>query len=260
MAAGLGFKTFNTGDVLSAADTNGYLMQGVLVFADATARTAAITSPQEGQTCYLKDTDVIQVYSGSAWVTKSGGSSPLTTKGDLYTYSTTDARLGVGTNGQVLTADSAEATGLKWATAAGGGGKVLQVVNATTSTEVTIASTTMTDTGLTATITPTSATSKILILTSQVQALVRDAQNIGGNTRLMRGATELFSSRQVQNMTLSSTDTAFVYQLNFSYLDNPSTTSATTYKTQGKVTTTANSSTNRFNETLSSITLLEIGA
>ncbi len=32
MAAGLGFKTFNTGDVLSAADTNGFLMQGVLVF------------------------------------------------------------------------------------------------------------------------------------------------------------------------------------------------------------------------------------
>jgi hypothetical protein len=64
MAAPLGFKTFNTGDVLSAADTNGYLMQGVLVFADAAARSAAITSPQEGQTSYLKDTDVIQVYSG----------------------------------------------------------------------------------------------------------------------------------------------------------------------------------------------------
>lgn len=73
MAAGLGFKTFATGDVLSATDTNGYLMQGVLVFADAAARSTAITSPQEGQTSYLKDTDVIQVYSGSAWVTKSGG-------------------------------------------------------------------------------------------------------------------------------------------------------------------------------------------
>jgi len=122
MAAPLGFKTFNTGDVLSAADTNGYLMQGVLVFADAAARSAAITSPQEGQTSYLKDTDVIQVYSGSSWVTKSGGSSPLTTKGDLYTYSTTDARLPVGTNGHTLVADSAEATGLKWQAPASSGG------------------------------------------------------------------------------------------------------------------------------------------
>lgn len=119
MAAGQGFKTFNTGDVLTASDVNGYLMQGIWVFANAAARDAAVTSPQEGNSCYLKDTDVIQVYSGSAWVTKSSGSSPLTTKGDLYTYSTTDTRLGVGTNGQILTADSAESTGLKWASPSG---------------------------------------------------------------------------------------------------------------------------------------------
>jgi len=52
-------------------------------------------------------------------LTTSGGggiSSPLTTKGDLFTYSTTDARLGVGTDGQALIADSAEATGLRWGT------------------------------------------------------------------------------------------------------------------------------------------------
>jgi len=47
--------------------------------------------------------------------------SPLTTKGDLFTFSTTAARLPVGTNGQVLTADSAEATGLKFTTPSSGG-------------------------------------------------------------------------------------------------------------------------------------------
>jgi hypothetical protein len=45
-----------------------------------------------------------------------GGASPLTTKGDLFTYDTADARLPIGTDGQALIADSAEATGLRWGT------------------------------------------------------------------------------------------------------------------------------------------------
>jgi hypothetical protein len=119
MAAGLGYKEFATGDVLTAADANGYLAsQVVMVFASAAARTSAITSPQEGMISYLKDTNSTEYYSGSAWVAIGGSASPLTTKGDLYTFSTVNARLGVGTNNQVLTADSAEATGLKWATPA----------------------------------------------------------------------------------------------------------------------------------------------
>lgn len=72
MGAGSGFKTFVTGDVLTAADTNGYLMQGVWVFASAAARDAAVTSPQEGNMCYLKDTDAVQSYSGSAWTAVGG--------------------------------------------------------------------------------------------------------------------------------------------------------------------------------------------
>lgn len=47
------------------------------------------------------------------------GSSPLTTKGDIYGFSTVDARLPVGTDGQVLTADAASTLGIKWAAAGG---------------------------------------------------------------------------------------------------------------------------------------------
>jgi hypothetical protein len=132
MAAGLGFKTFTTGEVLTSADTNGYLMQGVLVFADAAARDAAITAPEEGQFAYLKDTNVTTYYTGSAWanVDTTGMTNPMTTTADMIYSSSgsTPARLGIGTVGQVLTVNSG-ATAPEWAAPAAGG-KVLQVVGA----------------------------------------------------------------------------------------------------------------------------------
>ena len=47
---------------------------------------------------------------------QTGAVSPLTTKGDVWGYSTLDARIPVGANNTVLTADSAQALGVKWAT------------------------------------------------------------------------------------------------------------------------------------------------
>jgi hypothetical protein len=107
MAAGLGFKDFVTGEVLTAADVDGYLMQGVWVFASAAARDAAVTSPQEGNFAYLKDTNVTTYYTGSAWANldTTGMTNPMTTTGDtIYSSSgSTPARLGIGSTGQVLT-------------------------------------------------------------------------------------------------------------------------------------------------------------
>ena len=55
----------------------------------------------------------------TAFVAANSSTSPLTTKGDLYGYSTTNTRVPVGTDGQVLTADSTQAAGVKWGIAAG---------------------------------------------------------------------------------------------------------------------------------------------
>jgi hypothetical protein len=64
---------------------------------------------------------VLTADSAEATGLKWAAPDPLTTKGDLFTYSTTEARIGVGANDTVLTADSSTATGLKWATPASGG-------------------------------------------------------------------------------------------------------------------------------------------
>ena len=77
MAAGLGFKTFVSSEVLTAADTNGYLMQGINVFATTAARDAAITAPAEGQFAFTKDTNSLWYYDGAAWVA-SGASGDVT--------------------------------------------------------------------------------------------------------------------------------------------------------------------------------------
>jgi hypothetical protein len=268
MAAGLGYIEFNTGDVLTAAQANGYLAsQVVMVFASSAARTSAIASPQEGMISYLKDTNATQYYSGSAWVSIGGGSSPLTTKGDLYTYSTTDARLGVGTNGQVLTADSAEATGLKWATA-GGGGKVLQVVQATTTTDVAIASTSMTDTGLSCSITPSSATSKVLVIVTQSIYMARLDEFSAFGHNILRGGTTVYNSgngnlaQGYRTGKPADNNNAFRYYATPTYLDSPATTSATTYKTQAAIFSTSNSGsiTAQADNQTAVMILMEIGA
>lgn len=94
MAAPLGWKDFSTGDVLTAADMDGYVMaQIIAVFASSTARDAAITSPQEGQHCFLTDTNSFMFYNGSSWE-----ASPV---GDITGVTAGTAMSGGGTSGGV---------------------------------------------------------------------------------------------------------------------------------------------------------------
>lgn len=66
--AGAGFKTFASGDVLTASDVNTYIMQQqIMVFADSTARDAAISSPSEGMFAFLKDSNKLFFHNGSSW-------------------------------------------------------------------------------------------------------------------------------------------------------------------------------------------------
>jgi hypothetical protein len=65
-----GYRTFNTGDVLTAAQVQYNLQnQTIMYFADATARDAALTSliRQEGMFAYLADTNTTTYFDGTAW-------------------------------------------------------------------------------------------------------------------------------------------------------------------------------------------------
>jgi hypothetical protein len=70
MMAGTGRKTFTAGAVLAAADVQSYLQdQSVMVFDSSAARSSAIgTAVSEGMVSYLKDTDLVESYNGSVWV------------------------------------------------------------------------------------------------------------------------------------------------------------------------------------------------
>jgi hypothetical protein len=78
--AGLGYKSFSAGDVLTAAQVQGYLQdQAVMRFADSTARASAIGTANftEGMISYLDNTNQVEYYSGSTWASIA----PVSTQG-----------------------------------------------------------------------------------------------------------------------------------------------------------------------------------
>ena len=191
--------------------------------------------------------------------------NPSTTLGDTdYASATanTNTRLPIGTAGQVLTVVSGVPA---WSSPAGGG-KVLQVVSATTTTSTTIASTTLTDTTLTLSITPTLATSKVLVLITQTGFWQRNDSTQAFGMVIQRAGSTIYDMNDngygVAGFAASVTTMDAIFTMSASYLDSPATTSATTYKTQARVlaTTSSGQVVMQRNSKPSTITLLEIGA
>lgn len=152
-------------------------------------------------------------------------------------------------------------------------GKILQVVQTAKTDTFTTSSTSFTDlTGLSVAITPSSTSSKVLVMVSS-----NTSNSSGGYNTLMkivRGSTDIFigdlaGSRPQASAQTRDGDTNAAQTLTFSFLDSPSTTSATTYKIQLKTQTlgtacinrtSADSNTSEIGRTASSIIAMEVGA
>lgn len=223
MAAGLGYKEFATGDVLTAADANGYLAsQVVMVFASAAARTSAIASPQEGMISYLKDTNSTEYYSGSAWAAIGGGGGGGGKVLQVVSASTTTVTSVTGTT---LTDTNITAS----ITPSASTSKVLVLVSATTQM---LGSGSVNQVGM----------GMNLLRGSTV---IFDDNASGEGWYITTGYTGYHQLSGIQTIN---------------YLDSPATTSSTTYKIQIRANASANTAKTSDNSRNSSIILLEIGA
>jgi hypothetical protein len=214
--------TNGTTVVLAVGATSGDLVE-VISFQVSSVLNAIPASPASVQTSYLVD--------GSVTAAKLASGAALS---NLGTAQLADANMPAGS--------------------------VLQVVNATYSTETANSTSTYADTGLTASITPSSSSSKILVLVSQAGVGKSNDDSANGCTvNLLRSSTQLIEFVIGGGRTVSAT-----YNLGLNatacYLDNPSTTSSTTYKTQFKNFTNAAAVYVQGNNATSTLTLMEIAA
>ena len=136
--------------------------------------------------------------------------------------------------------------------ATGGGGGIVQVIQNSTSSEVSSTSTSYVDSGLTCTITPKFSTSKILIIVSQQFRVTRSTTRATGGFQILRGSTVIQTGPNnntgsgafgldVEADGSGATTTAHLSRYNIMYLDSPNTTSSISYKTQMSLVSSSNS-------------------
>ena len=179
------------------------------------------------------------------------------TDGNIISYdaSGNPVAIATGSDGQVLTSTGAGSPPAFETPA--GGGKVLQVVFASHSTEVSSTSSTHADTGLTGAITPSATNSKVLIFINMAD-INKQSADTGISLKLLRGSTAILEFAKVILNTGQTQELRAATGANF--LDSPSTTNATTYKVTFNNTSGSGTTKVQANGATSTMTLIEIGA
>ena len=267
-------QTFTVGQVLTAAQMTS-LQQTAMGGGSATAKTASYTlvAADAGTTVIMNSASsttitvntalfaagdtILIVNQGAGVCTVTAGTATVSTAGSLALSQNETGSL-------YFLSTSASIFSDYFQSSSGGGGKVLQVVNATYGTETSSSSATFADTGLSATITPTLNTSKILVIVSQLGVQKATNSQAVVNIKLLRAGSDILpmGDNNAYNNTATFNQ---VGSVSASYLDSPATTSATIYKTQfaspGSLATAyVQSYGGTAGSSKSTITLMEIGA
>jgi hypothetical protein len=265
-------QTFSVGQVLTAAQMTS-LQQTAMLGGAASAKTTSYTlvAADAGTAISMTSTSAttITVNTGlfsagdTVQITNLGTGVCTITAGTATVNTSASLALAQYESGTLDFTSASAAIFIKGAGAPPGatGKPILQIVTASTTTQVSITATSFQDSGLSATITPTLNTSNILVMIMQPAYGQRSANAFLTESQVLRNSTQIFfNTRHTRPWGPTSNNMEVGYNATFIYLDSPASTSALTYKTQYKTDGGGTTLELQLSNALSQIILMEIGA
>lgn len=204
--AGAGYKSFTTGDVLTASDLNTYgIEQTIMVFASSSARDTALSSAKsEGMFAFLKDSDSLTYYDGSSWTT-------VDLAGDITGVTAGTALSGGGTSGTVTV--NVDVNGATSATATTSDYMLISDVDDSNATKKALISDVVSAGDITSVVAGTNlsggATSGAATLNLAIDAAVEfgsDGSGVDVSFHSLTGSDLMFWDASEESLTITGTD------------------------------------------------------